>query len=166
MSTDYDGAVEKLLADLAEQARLLERTYAEGRGDWRKKLLVQLDLLMRAAGSAGERLGAAKNAPESIRARARELAEAQAALAKQTVQAGRHLRELAEGWKCQRCGAAAPRAAKLTGPSRGPPVLECRACGADTPLTEAGAAAFEARFGHLARRPNWNPETNGFEPAG
>ncbi|MCB9647551.1 MAG: hypothetical protein H6730_13250 [Deltaproteobacteria bacterium] len=156
--------LQKLLADLAEQAALLERTYAEGRGEWRNKLLVQLDLLMRAAGSAGAKLAEASDAPPAVREAGAKLAEAQAALQRQTVQAGRHLRAMAEGWACSRCGAAVPRVAKLPAAAvKGAPVLECRACGADTPVTEAGAKAFEAHFGHLARRPDWNPETNGFE---
>ncbi|MCA9556603.1 MAG: hypothetical protein KC933_41655, partial [Myxococcales bacterium] len=92
--------LQKLLADLAEQAALLERTYSEGRGEWRNKLLVQLDLLMRAAGSAGAKLAEASDAPPAVREAGAKLAEAQAALQRQTVQAGRHLRAMAEGWAC------------------------------------------------------------------
>lgn len=157
--------LEKLLADLAEQARLLERTYAEGRGHWRNQALVHVDHLMRAAGAAGQALATASDASPEVQAAARGLAEAQGSLAKQTVQAGRHLRALAEGWACARCASQTPRVAKL--PARanpGLPVLECRACGADTPVTDAGAQAYAKHFAHLQDRPGWNPDTNGFEP--
>jgi len=159
----YEDSVGKLLADLAAQAEAIERTYAEGRGEWRNKLLVQLEHTMRAAGSAAEAI-ANSEAPKAVRAKAAALAQAQASLQRQAVQAGRHLRAMAEGWACARCQTASPRAAKLaSGPDHGLPVLECRACGADTPVTEAGAAAYLEHFGHLAKRPDWNPETNGFE---
>jgi hypothetical protein len=161
------AALEKLLTDLAEQARLLERTYAEGRGEWRNKLLVQLGHVMRAAGAAGANLAAAEDAAPAVREAARRLAEAEAALARQSVQAGRHLQAMAEGWACGRCGAQAPRVAKLPARAvKGAPVLECRACGADTPVSAAGAQAFQDHFGHLLARPDWNPETNGFERLG
>ncbi len=161
MSEDQ-ATIEKLLADLTEQAGKIERTYAEGRGAWRNQLNIQLDHTLRAVAAAAAKLGGDQGASPQVRSKATEFSEAQASLARQSVQSGRHLRALAEGWSCARCEAKAPKVAKLAArPEPGLPVLECRACGADTVVTEAGAKAFESHFGHLVK-PGWNPETNGF----
>lgn len=157
--SDHRAATAKLLADLAQQIEAMRTTYEEGRGAWQNKLLVQLGYLVSAAGAGGRALEASPELAEAAQA----LAQAQADFAKQTVQAGRHLRALAEGWACKRCGATAPASARLPqGPDKGLPQLECRACGALTEVSEAGAKAFEQRFGHLTDNPGWNPETNGF----
>lgn len=162
--SEHQATIEKLLADLTEQTQKIERTYSEGRGAWRNQLNIQLDHTLRAVAAAATKLAEDKGASPGLRGQASQFTQAQTSLAKQSVQAGRHLRALAEGWSCARCEAQAPKVAKLAArPQPGLPVLECRACGADTPVTEAGAKAFESHFGHLVK-PGWNPETNGFGP--
>ncbi len=153
--------IERLLSDLADQVGNIERTYAEGRGAWQNQLVSQLHHLVRAAASAAERAAEDATLPEATRRAARRLAEAELGLEKQSVPAARYLAELSEGWACGRCGETTAKAAKVER-ARGPVVLECAACGAETPVTSAGAEAFSARFGHLAAQPGWNPETNGF----
>lgn len=156
--------LEALFGDLAEQCRSATRTAAEGRGDVREKLLVHMEMAFRAARSAAERVAALEPAaPDSVRQKAEALIEEHRAFEAQTVSAKIHLTELAEGWKCKRCGLTIASSAKLAPPPDvGVPVLECRACSAETPVTAQGKAAFERLFAHLLKGPAWNPAVNGF----
>ncbi|MCK6551507.1 hypothetical protein L6R52_37065 [Myxococcota bacterium] len=163
---DPSEVFEKLLDDLATQTALATRTAAEGRGDVREKLLMQLELVLRAARASAEAAASSDASSAALKTKAAALVQAHAAFERQTVSAKTHLAELAEGWRCKRCSAAVPKVAKLNRGAFSAPLLECRACSADTPVTDAGAASFTRLFGHLVQAPVWNPEVNGFVVVG
>jgi hypothetical protein len=158
MSAD---AFAKLLRDLEGQIRSATRTKSEGRADFAERLLVTLDLVLRASRAAAER--AMSSESTEVTSAANALLAAYADWDKQSVDAREHLGDLAAGWSCARCGARSPASAELSPPpNTGLPRLECRACGSDTPVTEDGARAYQRLFGHLARSSAWNPAANGF----
>jgi hypothetical protein len=164
--TDASAILEKLLDDLATQTTLATRTAAEGRGDVREKLLMQLELVLLAARASAEAAASSELSSARLQAKASALVDAHGAFERQTVSAKTHLAALAEGWSCKRCSARVPKVAKLRRGALAAPLLECKACSADSPVTDAGAAQFARLFGHLVAAPVWNPEVNGFVVVG
>jgi ribosomal protein S27AE len=91
-----------------------------------------------------------------------ELVREQREFAKETVQAAHHLAELAEGWRCGKCGNTQPKAAVLSAGPQNPQLeLVCKRCGEITPGTGPGKNALRATFGHLFG-PEWDFRRNGF----
>jgi hypothetical protein len=82
---------------------------------------------------------------------------------KQTIDVHQHLTALARGWACNACKKTAAREAHAGGLKSGNirVELECRACGAKTPLTKEGKVVLTEVFGALMT-PAWNPAANGF----
>ena len=98
-----------------------------------------------------------------VAAAMRELAEAFDEYRRRTIDVHQHFEALTRGWACSACEKTAAREAHVSGVKSGNVrvELECRACGAKTPLTKEGNKALNEIFGSLMA-PAWNPAANGF----
>ncbi len=155
-------ALAKIIDVANTQLDLLDDAQRRSEVDKGQLARSSLDFLLQAIAVEADNLSSG-DVPPALRDAAARFAERERQLRATAIDVRHHLIALGDGWMCGQCKSDVVGGAVISGVQRKKIKIElqCKSCGATSPIKPAGSKVFDGKFGHLVAE-GWNPKLNGF----